>query len=546
VADPNLRILILSTPKTGSTWLRNLLAGVYRLPQLYLRPGFGFQEPGRTGPRWIAQYHILPNPELTGWIRENRAEVITTIRHPGDVLISLYHHIHNFRAKTLDPDKLLRMLSEGFERTGLTTYSTGRPFSADLTCSLEWMAREGTHVVRYEDLRVEPLAALRALTSGILPVADERIEDAIDMCDLGLMRAMARSYGGFFREGRIGGWRDLLPPAVLDVFRQVEPYPAQLAALGYTMEPDDPAVAREIPPRRRHPMLALERFENGVRAAPMVIKCYFWEPRERQALWNPRIDSAAPDSFYAWLNAPCGSPGAGIYESLPLSNLAAFVYAQRPDLRQAYPDLRSRDRVRYAHWFLRCAQKEHELDAAFIEPVREGVRRWAHAACAIPGADFYASLPLPSLAAFFYDQRPDLQAAYPDLTSGDRYEYLQWFLRSAGAEYGLGPEYIDPVREAVERWEKGLSPVDGRIAASNFVRHICQRRIDVLGSFPEIRGPERRALVRSVIRAAKALHMDAAYVHPLERSLGRHWLPKWLRTLLGRPDGGDSGVESNQ
>ena len=537
MADPNLRILILSTPKTGSTWLRSLLSGIYGLPQLYLEPGFGCDALSRAGIRWVTQYHIRPNPELTAWIRDNRAAVITTIRHPGDVLISLYHHLHNFRAKTLDLDALRRMLSSGFERTGLTTYSTGQPFWADLTCSIEWMAQDGTHVVRYEDLRVDPLATLRELTGRILPVPDERIEDAIDMCDLGLMRSMARSFGGFFREGRVGGWRNLLPPPVIDAFRTVDPYPAQMAALGYTMDPADPVVAREIPPRRRHPMLALERFENGVPAAPIVLKCFFWEPRERRALWNPQLNSVGPDSFYAWLNSPSARAGAGIHEGLPLSNLAVFVYDQRPDLMLTFPDLTSRDRSRYVHWFLRCAQKAHELDAAFIEPVRQGLLRWANSASTIPGTDFYASLPLATLAAFFYEQRPDLQAAYPDLTSGDRYEYLQWFLRSARSEYELGPEFIEPVREAVHRWENTVTPIDGTAAAANFILHICRSRTDVLGSFPEIHGKERRDLVLSVIRAAKALGMDSAYVRPLEKSLGRHWLPEWLRAVLGRLKG---------
>ena len=65
----------------------------------------------RAGIRWVNQYHILPSPELTAWIHDKRAVVITTIRHPGDVLISLYHHLHNFRAKTIDLDAMRQMLS---------------------------------------------------------------------------------------------------------------------------------------------------------------------------------------------------------------------------------------------------------------------------------------------------------------------------------------------------------------------------------------------------------------------------------------------------
>jgi len=163
--DPGLRILILSTPKTGNTWLRHLLAGEYRLPQFYVPPPLDCAKLDKAGERWVTHYHIRPNPELLSWIRTNRAVVITTIRHPGDVLLSLYDHAHDFRNETLNQDFLRRMLWTGFARNGMTTYAANQPFSADLDCSLEWMACEGTHTVRYEDLRADPVAALREFTT---------------------------------------------------------------------------------------------------------------------------------------------------------------------------------------------------------------------------------------------------------------------------------------------------------------------------------------------------------------------------------------------
>jgi hypothetical protein len=260
--------------------LRSLLCGIYRLPQLYLEPGFDCASLNRGGTRWVAQYHIRPHAELTAWIRAQPAIVITTIRHPGAVLISLYHHVREFRAQSLDFDFLRRMLSAGFERTNITADSTGQPFWADLACSLDWMSQAGTQVVRYEDLRSDALGTLRELTSRISPVPDERIEAAIEMSDLALMRAMAGSFGGFFRQGRIGGWRDLLPPDVIEVFRSMAPYAAQMAALGYSLDPADPTISRTVPSRPRHPMTALQRFENGVAVVPILTQCFFWARAE--------------------------------------------------------------------------------------------------------------------------------------------------------------------------------------------------------------------------------------------------------------------------
>ena len=457
--DPNLRILILSTPKTGNTWLRHLLAGIYRLPQFYVPPPLDCTALSRAGDRWVTHYHIRPSPELLAWIRTHRPIVITTIRHPGDVLVSLYHHVRGFGSEAIDPDSLRNMLRAGFERTNMTTYSSGQPFSADLACSIEWMGCEGTHVVRYEDLRAGTLGTLRDLTSRICPVPDERIEAAIEMCDLEQMRNMAGGFSGFFRGGRVGAWRDLLPPDVVDTLRTMEPYAGQLAALGYSMDPADPIIARHIEPRPRHPMASLKHFENGVPVAPILVQCFFWARREQRAGWEKQLEATGPGSFYEWLNSPCGTAGQGLYAGLPLSNLAAFVYEQRPDVRLIYPDLTSSNRYEYARWFLRCAETEHGLDVAFINPVRAGLLEWANTTT-----------------------------------------------RTGGKH----------------------TP-----AATNFVLHICRTRTDVLGSFPHIQGTERRALVRSVLKAAKALQMDAGYVGPLERSMGRHWLPESVLRLLG-------------
>jgi Sulfotransferase domain len=607
VTGPNLRILILSTPKTGSTWLRSLLSGIYRLPQLYLEPGFDCESLNRGGGRWVAQYHIRPHAELSAWIRAQRAIAITTIRHPADVLISLFHHLREFRAQSLDLDFVRRMLSADFERTNITTDSKG-PFWADLECSLDWMSEAGTEVVRYEDLRSDPLGALRELASRISAVPDERIEAAIEMSDLALMRAMAGSFGGFFREGRIGAWRDLLPPDVIEVFRSMPPYAAQMVALGYSMDPADPTITCTVPSRQRHPMAALDRFENGVAVVPIITQCFFWARADQRAHWQEQLAATGPSSFFDWLNLPCEPPGLGLYEELPLTNLAAFVYGQRPDVRMAHPALTAGGRYEYARWFVRHAAAEYGLDRVFVDSadagllrwantpcardgagiyaglpipnlaahlydqradlrlaypdlagsdryeyvqwllrhaestfdcgrtiaysLRDGLMRWANTPCMPAGSGIYAGLPVPNLAAYLYDQRTDLRLAYPDLTGSDRYEYIQWFLRAVQTDRGFVAECIHPVRSALLRWADATAEINGGAATTNFVLHICRTRTDVLGSFPHIRGQERRILVRSVIRAAKALGMDAEYVTPLEKSLGRHWLPRSIRTRI--------------
>lgn len=452
--DPDLRILILSTPKTGNTWLRHLLAGVYRLPQYYVPPPLDCAKLDRAGPRWVTHYHAKPSPELLNWIRLNRAVVITTIRHPADVLISLYHHVHEFRSETIDQEFIRRMLSTGFTRRGITTYAADRPFSADLDCSLEWMACDGTHVVRYEDLQADPCAALRKLTARIHPAPEERIAAAVEMCRIGVMRRMAGQFSPFFREGTSGGWRGKLTPDIVEILRSRHPYAAQMEQLGYSMDAPDAVPMRCA--AEPHAMTTLSRFENGAGVAPMLVQSFFWAPSEQRAAWERRLAATGPGSFYAWLNTPAPVPAQGIYESLRLSNIAAFVY----------------------------------------------------------------------------DQRPDVRMVYKDLTSGDRYEFVRWFVRRAAKEMGLDAAFVNRQRTYLLGWANARQPV-GSEQVSNLVAHICLGRVDILPWFPLVTGANRRALVREMVRAAKAMKMDPEYIRPLEESLGRHWLPRRVRQWCG-------------
>jgi len=581
--DPDLRILILSTPKTGNTWLRHLLAGVYRLPQFYVPPPLDCAKLDKAGERWVTHYHTKPNRELLSWIRTNRAVVVTTIRHPGDVLISLYHHVHEFRNETIDHDFIRRMLSTGFERRGMTTYAADQPFSADLDCSLEWMDCPGTQTIRFEDLRADPVAALCELTSRIHPAPLKRIEAAVQMCDIDVMRRMAGEFSGFFRQGSTGAWRQLLAPDVVEAFRSQLPYAAQVARLGYSMDPADTAPPHRPPPQR-HPMTTLGRFENGVAVAPILVQCFFWAPCQQRQAWERQLAATGPDTFYEWLNSPAPPAGRGPYDTLPISNIAAFVYQQRPDVRLVYRDLGSGDRHEYVLWFLRRAGKELGLDAAFVDNQQATLQRWSsdhpitrlesfdngvtvapilvqaffgapdaqrklwerQPAATGPGSFYtwlnspapeaaggpYEMLFLSNIAAFVYEQRPDVRRSFKDLSSGDRYDYVRWFLRRAGEESGLDAVFVNRQRSYLLRWANRQTPLGGSLS-TNFVAHLCRCRIDVDAEFPNISHTGRRALIREVVRAAKALGMDPDYIRPMQDSLGHHWLPAKIRRWCG-------------
>lgn len=430
-----MRILIFSTPKTGNTWLRRLLETIYEVLPVDLAHWpwpFDPVEADNTEAQFVAHHHYYPSPSLIDWIRRNEVRVLTTIRHPADVLISLYHHVQGFRPEPVDWAFVRSMIHADFERTGVIPVRVGAPFWYDLGCSIAWIDTGLTRVVRYEDLWRDTIGVLQAITDEIQPVDRDRLEMAVERCDVGLMRSLAGPFGGFFRSGSVGAWRDLLPGEIIDDLGSVAPYPIQLAALGYTLDPNDPLMCQ---PRRqpisKNPFRGLTSFDNGVSITPILVACYLRSPAHLRNSWSPVERSEAHGTFYAWLNEPAqlGTDGS----SVPLvSNLAAFIYNERPDLRRAFPDLSGPDRVGFVDWFIEHGRSEYRLHDAFLEPVSAAFCRWANAACDEDPTPCQAGR-LTNFALYLYRSRPDLQQAFPDVFKTHKLSFLGWIIENAGS-----------------------------------------------------------------------------------------------------------------
>ena len=88
VASDSVRIALVSTPRSGNTWLKRILAQVLHLAKLAVhRPGdLDWQAlPDRV----IVQIHWLPDAEFTSLLRQHGFQRIVLARHPLDVLISI-------------------------------------------------------------------------------------------------------------------------------------------------------------------------------------------------------------------------------------------------------------------------------------------------------------------------------------------------------------------------------------------------------------------------------------------------------------------------
>ena len=486
-----LKILIVGTPKTGNTWLKYLCAAIYDLPMVRLGTVFSVAEAELAGPRWVAHQHLLPTQELIDWGLHNHVVFLSAVRHPGDVLASLWHHIRNKKRKVATVD-FTEASSMGLDEENIAGEHTKQfleeGFHLYLNLSVAWLRCPLARMVRYESLWDRPLETLRSLTDAILPVTDERIQMAICSCELALMQSLLDPEKKFLRQGGVGAWRLALPDDLKQTLTKLEPYPQQFRALGYTMDEDDQANAlRPTAVSAPSPFGANRTFNNGVPIVPLLMKAYFDAPQSLRSRWPDPL-STADDSFYAWLNRPAAAVSQGSSAGPVITELAYYIRSVRPDVREAFPDISTSERGRFNEWFLFDARKEYGLPRAFLisnpfsdenrfsdgTPVARVVlrawldlpdalrRNWRDPAEAGAGS-FLSWLNSPAkadpiagkiapivseLGAYLYSIRPDVAAAMPDIYGQHRVSFAHWFLYSARKEYALDRAFTLPVIRA--------------------------------------------------------------------------------------------------
>lgn len=236
--DPaHARVAIVSTPRSGNTWLRTLLADATGAAALDVhRPT---DVPWQSLPQAvILQVHWPPTTALRDELQRNDFRVLTLRRHPLDVLISIVHFCRH------EPQTRQWLDGAGGDETSLlsalpssaavTTYACSARFARLLAVTPAWtpfaVARAS-----YEQMAAEPLPSLRRVIRDLgIAVPDERLSGALDARSLDRMRPTAENQ--HYWQGSPGLWRALLTPEQVEVLRPCVGPPA--SALGYELDAD--------------------------------------------------------------------------------------------------------------------------------------------------------------------------------------------------------------------------------------------------------------------------------------------------------------------
>jgi Sulfotransferase domain len=213
-AHDRLRVAIVSTPRSGNTWVREALGRIYDVKHLarhIMRDADWRELPHEC----LLQIHWRREPQFVQQLQENGFRVLVVARHPFDVLLSILHVV----IYDVDSERWLdgrggdeRCLWGAMPRSRSFIDYAKSPRAAELLAvSCDWWDDPAAIRVRYEEMVANPEAQWERLVSLLGPPRGHSFAEVL--AETSLDRQRRYSINNHFWKGQPGLWRLLLPPA---------------------------------------------------------------------------------------------------------------------------------------------------------------------------------------------------------------------------------------------------------------------------------------------------------------------------------------------
>jgi len=230
-------LVLVSYPKSGSTWVRFILADVLlgNGEVGFLKVQHRLPEISASAAEHGVDFESLPSPRIIHthavYVPECRT-VVYILRDGRDVMVSFYFHqrkFHGFGGSFLEFLEYARRLSEWDEHVDSWIFNNP---TLERVC-----------VIRYEALLADTFHEMKKLLSfGKLKCSDDELRGAIERCSFENMQRIEKEKGlgyvgagdtdiAFIRKGGSGHWRELFGETEKSVFK--ERYGRTLIKAGY-------------------------------------------------------------------------------------------------------------------------------------------------------------------------------------------------------------------------------------------------------------------------------------------------------------------------
>ncbi len=278
-------IWLASYPKSGNTWLRAFLHNLLRDPaEPYSLDGMADFTQGDSHGRAYQKFLRKPIKEMTDEevaILRPKVQEMFTKTTPDNIFVKTHNALIDYLDRPMHcmeytaggiyvvrnpldmvishADHYGYTIDESIGHTATEELKVGSgDFVYEIHCSWSrhvesWTANPspGLHVMRYEDLKSQPMRTFDGLVNFLrLPVSRERLARAIEFSSFETLRKMEDEHGfrersiksaKFFRQGKTGGWRNVLTPSQVE--RIVAAHEKQMRRFGYWPVKDWPAAA---------------------------------------------------------------------------------------------------------------------------------------------------------------------------------------------------------------------------------------------------------------------------------------------------------------
>lgn len=221
---PPVRILLACMPKSGSTFLNNVVGGLPGFSSVRLVPSFGrreqeldefrLQNAGRGD--YIAQAHVRHSFWTAKMCRNYGLRPVVLVRSLLDVVVSLRDHIR--RESAIWPILYAEASHAELDDTALENMIARLAVPWYLNFYMGWRAAPGVHMVSYEELKSEPERVVRDILEFSGAMMDERA----------IAKAVAQAQGesaSRFNVGVSGRGSALKPETIRSILDLFDFYP---------------------------------------------------------------------------------------------------------------------------------------------------------------------------------------------------------------------------------------------------------------------------------------------------------------------------------
>jgi hypothetical protein len=226
-----VRIAVISSPRSGNSWIRSTLAAALGFPELAFHDFC--DAPSDLPADCLLQIHWRREPLFQEWIAKNDFRVLTVARHPIDVLLSALRFSRRepqvarwLNGATQLPISLGK---EGPASPEFMNYCLSEGAENLLSVTADWWDRPGVIQARYEDAVHNPRVVFDRLIRELGSNCDN-LDACLERTKLSAFQATPNQHGW---RGQPDHWTELVP--TFDAVRIYWRHRSVFKTLGYPL-----------------------------------------------------------------------------------------------------------------------------------------------------------------------------------------------------------------------------------------------------------------------------------------------------------------------